>query len=412
MNARGPKPEFDAIVVGASLAGCATATLLARGGASVLLIDRITDPDTYKRTCGHFIQSGAVPALHRLGLYDRMLEAGAVRSRIRMWTPWGTVEPVSEEFVEPNLNLRRMYMDPLVRELAREQGGIDMRLGRTLTRVDVDDPERVAVEFTSGAGELFSATARLLVAADGRSSKIAELLGVKTRTRKNARFNYAAYFNGPPPPGAPDTTGWFLDPQWAGAFPTQGGLTGYYIMPTHDRLPDFKADLEGAIRAQIAELPGAPNPDELTLVGDIVGKIDLPNISRDPVNGNVALVGDAALTSDPLFGVGCGWAFESADWLAEFAGPALASGESLAPALAAYRAKHRRRLRIHQFTVNMYSQGRKFDPGQRMVFRAAARDRRFAVDFQRFSTRSAGVSPMLRPGNAARIVAAQFRRAQ
>ena len=33
-------------------------------------------------------------------------------------------------------------------------------------------------------------------------------------------------------------------------------------------------------------------------------------------------MGDAALTADPLFGVGCGWAFQSAEWLVEETGSA------------------------------------------------------------------------------------------
>ena len=33
-----------------------------------------------------------------------------------------------------------------------------------------------------------------------------------------------------------------LDPQWAAAFPTDGGLTFYGCMPTKDRLPEFRRD--------------------------------------------------------------------------------------------------------------------------------------------------------------------------
>jgi flavin-dependent dehydrogenase len=39
---------YDAAVVGASIAGCTAAILLAREGASVALIERHNDPDAYK----------------------------------------------------------------------------------------------------------------------------------------------------------------------------------------------------------------------------------------------------------------------------------------------------------------------------------------------------------------------------
>src|SRR3954471_8506155 len=84
--------DYDAVVVGASLAGCSTAMLLARRGARVALVERSPDPEAFKRVCGHFIQSSAVPTLERLGLLDRMEEAGAARSRIRLWTRWGLME--------------------------------------------------------------------------------------------------------------------------------------------------------------------------------------------------------------------------------------------------------------------------------------------------------------------------------
>ena len=44
----------------------------------------------------------------------------------------------------------------------------------------------------------------------------------------------------------------------------------------------------------------------------MLGKLDLPNVIRPAARPGVAFVGDAALASDPLWGVGCGWAFQSA----------------------------------------------------------------------------------------------------
>lgn len=41
---------YDAAVVGASIAGCTAAILLAREGASVALIERHNDPDAYRRS--------------------------------------------------------------------------------------------------------------------------------------------------------------------------------------------------------------------------------------------------------------------------------------------------------------------------------------------------------------------------
>ena len=43
----------------------------------------------------------------------------------------------------------------------------------------------------------------------------------------------------------------------------------------------------------------------------------MPNKMRPAARPGLAFVGDAALATDPLFGVGCGWAFQSAEWLVD-----------------------------------------------------------------------------------------------
>jgi menaquinone-9 beta-reductase len=72
---------YDAAVVGASIAGCTAAILLAREGASVALIERHNDPDAYKALCTHFIQPSAVPTMERLGLLPLIQEAGRCLTR-------------------------------------------------------------------------------------------------------------------------------------------------------------------------------------------------------------------------------------------------------------------------------------------------------------------------------------------
>ena len=42
-------PDFDAVIAGASLAGCATAIHLGRAGHRVALVDKRPDPAAYKR---------------------------------------------------------------------------------------------------------------------------------------------------------------------------------------------------------------------------------------------------------------------------------------------------------------------------------------------------------------------------
>ena len=83
------EPDFDAVVVGASVAGCTAARLFAQRGARVALVERRPDLDAYKTVCTHYIQPSATPTIERLGLAPLIEEHGAVRNSIDLWTPYG-----------------------------------------------------------------------------------------------------------------------------------------------------------------------------------------------------------------------------------------------------------------------------------------------------------------------------------
>jgi 2-polyprenyl-6-methoxyphenol hydroxylase-like FAD-dependent oxidoreductase len=101
----------------------------------------------------------------------------------------------------------------------------------------------------------------------------------------------------------------------------------------------------------------------------------------------MAFDGDAAQAPDPLFGVGCGWAFQSADWLDEEVGPALhGSARELNRALGAYARRHRREPGAHNWLISDYSSGRHFSPLDKLVYSTAARDAELAGRVEDFGT--------------------------
>lgn len=388
-QADGNRSDYDAVIVGASLAGCATAIALGRAGASVALVEKQPDPAAFKRMCSHFIQASAVPALERLELLEPIIEAGGVRSRMRAWTPWGWIEAPPSEAREA-VNLRRELLDPMLRETAAATPGVELMLGRAAERLVREGETVRGVVVRDREGEETSLRARLVVGAEGRDSRIAELAAVKTKTSPHGRFAYGAYFDGPPAVADGASTIWMLDPNWAAAFPTDSGLVFYAAMPTKDRLPEFRRDPEGALVSFVGDIPEAPPIRDSRLVSPVLGKIEMPNKVRVPVAPGLALVGDAAMAVDPLFGVGCGWAFQSAEWLSESVAPALRDGSSLQPGLDRYRRRHRRGLRGHATIINEYASGRKMSPGERLIFSASARDQRVAESFDAFGTRCIG----------------------
>jgi 2-polyprenyl-6-methoxyphenol hydroxylase-like FAD-dependent oxidoreductase len=393
-STNGTRPsDYDAVIVGGSLAGCTTAILLGRAGQRVAVVEKQPDPEAFKRMCSHFIQASAVPTIERLDLLEPIMEAGGVRSRIRAWTPWGELDPPKENSGYA-VNLRRETLDPMVREAAAATPGVDLYLGHAATGLTRGGEAFDGVTVRTPEGEEKTLRARLVVGADGRDSKVVKLAEVKEKTHPHGRFAYGSYFEGPPIEGSPDGKIWFADPHWAAAFPTDSGLTFYAAMPTMELLPEFKRDPEAALISFISKLPEPPPIHEQRRVDDVVGKIDMTNRVREQVAPGLALVGDAALATDPLFGVGCGWAFESGEWLADSVIPALRGEESLERGLKRYRRLHRRKLAGHAFLIHDYATGRPVSRPERMLFRAASRDPKLASRFDAFATRRIGPARM------------------
>jgi 2-polyprenyl-6-methoxyphenol hydroxylase-like FAD-dependent oxidoreductase len=381
--------DFDVVIVGASLAGCAAAILLGRGGAKVALVEKKPDPAAFKRTCSHFIQASAVPTLERLDLLESIMAAGGVRTPMRAWTRWGWIE-APQDRAGIAVNLRRERLDPLIREMAAETPGVELMLGQGAHHLLNEEGAVRGVVVRDRDEAETVLRAQLVVGADGRDSHLAELAGVGEKTLPHGRFAYGAYFEGPPvtPNGASSI--WMLDPQWAAAFPTDEGLVFYAAMMTKDRLPEFRNDPEAALVSFLAGIPDAPPIGVSRIVSPMTGKLEMPTRVRTPIAPGFALAGDAALAVDPLFGVGCGWALQSAEWLADSVQPALQGHEPLSRGLSRYRRRHSRGLRGHAFQINDYASGRKLRSRERMLFAAAARDAKVAAGFDAFATRSVG----------------------
>ena len=121
----------------------------------------------------------------------------------------------------------------------------------------------------------------------------------------------------------------------------------------------------------------------------MIGKLDMTNRTRRPIAPGLALIGDAALAADPLYGIGCGWAFRSGEWLAESVAPALHGGESLERGLRRYRRRHKRELRGHALLINDYASGRRLNLLERTLFSGAAHDPTVAVALDELATRRA-----------------------
>ena len=318
------EPDFDAVVVGASVAGCTAARLFAQRGARVALVERRPDIDAYKTVCTHYIQPSATPTIEKLGLAALIEERGAVRNSIDLWTPYGGW--IRHRGDAPyGYNVTRQVLDPLLRRMTAETPGVELLAGHTATELlDGGGGPGVVVEDRHRARRALRG--RLVVAADGRDTHLARMAGVKGRVRPHNRFFYWAYWRGVEPAGDRSRM-WFMEPDCAYTFPNEDGLC--LVLAGAAPRPPARVPRRPRGRVHAATSPRCPTRPDLsraTRESKLLGKLDLPNVSRPAARPGLAFVGDAALASDPLWGVGCGWAFQSAEWLVEETADALVGG--------------------------------------------------------------------------------------
>ena len=396
--------SYDVAIVGASTAGCTAARLFALRGARVALVERRPSLDAYKTVCTHYIQSSATPTIEKLKLAPLLEARGAVHNSVDLWTP-ASGWIVADGDAPFGYSVTRRTLDPMLRKLAADTEGVELLAGWNAVGLIGDGRPR-GVEIETPRHERRALRARLVVAADGRDSKLARWARVPGRVKPHGRFFYWGYWRGLRP-AATRSKVWLLDPDCAYTFPNEDDLTVVLLAPHRGRLPEFHADLRGSFLRMTAALPDAPNIGEATLESKLLGKLDLPNVFRPAARPGLAFIGDAALAADPLWGVGCGWAFQSADWLVQETAGALIEGGELDQALERYRRAHRRRLLLHYLLITDIASGRPISPFERRLYRTAAHDRVVRATFESIGSRRRSPLRLLDPRVLAHLALAR-----
>ncbi len=396
--------QTDVVIAGGSVAGCALAALLGRQGINVTVLEKSPKPEHYKVVCSHFIQAGATPVLQRLGIDATMERAGALRNGLDVWTAAGWYAMPDEDH---GYNLRREKLDPMLRELAARTPNVEVRQGVTVDAVLRDATGRPSgLHGHTSGGEEVTIDAKVVVGADGRGSSIARLANVPGRVLPHGRFGYMAYYEGLELQATPGHSQmWLTGRDILYCFPNDDGVTVAALFLHKKRLPEFKADKEAAFLEAFAALDRAPDLPSATRVGPMIGKLDLPNVRRPAARPGIAFVGDAAQASDPVWGVGVGFALQSAAWLADELAGALTAGANPDPALERYRRKHRRGLALHHLQTSDFASGREMNVMERAMHRAATHDPQTAAMMADVAARAEPLDRIMKPRRMVRALA-------
>jgi flavin-dependent dehydrogenase len=341
-----PEP-FDAVVVGARVAGSVTAALLGGAGHRVLLVDSAHFPSDTIST--HFFRgAGLVSILQRLGVLDAVLAAGSPRLTVEYSFGAGQKEPTVGPPQNPgdaghNLSVRRSVLDHILVERARSTPGVTVMEGTTLRDLVRTDDGRVTGVHLDRGGERCSVPARIVVGADGRSSTVARLVAAPELRREAASramyFRYLRDFRGPD--GSWDGPEFsFVGDELAYAFPSDAGITCLAISINLDGFAVFRASPEAAFAERLAAHVGMHDRFRAaTTEGRMLGSGPKDAVIRAPSGPGWALVGDAAMHQDPWTGYGMDNAAIHASFLAEAIDAWLGGRTTARAAMGEYAAR-------------------------------------------------------------------------
>jgi flavin-dependent dehydrogenase len=190
---------------------------------------------------------------------------------------------------------------------------------------------------------------------------------------------------------------WFRGPEVGYVFPNDDGVTVIAYIATKDRLEGFRDAPGAALEHSMATFPDAPDLASAQPIGNALLVKDYPNLWRPAATHNIAFVGDALMSLDPLWGVGCGFAFQTAEWLVDILAPALRDGASTEAALRHYGKWVARQLAGHRFFILDFARRRGFNALEKLVFSAAAKDIEASRHLHAFGARLIGPANFLSP---------------
>jgi geranylgeranyl reductase family protein len=315
----------DVIVVGAGPAGSATAFYLATAGLDVLVLEKSHFPR--EKVCGDGLAPRAVKALTGMGVPLGPSDGWVHSKGLRIIGGGGRIElnwPELSSFPGYSLTRSRLDFDEILARHAEKAGA------RVLEGVNVTGPLRddrtgrvigVTAQQTENGEKLErNARARVVVAADGNSSRLSVALGLRKRDDRPLGVAVRSYYTSPRHDD--DYLEAWLDlwdgekllPGYGWIFGMGDGTSnvGLGLLNTSEAFGNI--DYRALLRRWLAGMPAEWGLSEYNRTQPVRGAALPMGFNRTPhYTDGVLLAGDSGGMVNPFNGEGIGYALEAGE---------------------------------------------------------------------------------------------------
>jgi geranylgeranyl reductase family protein len=362
----------EVAVVGGGPAGATAATLLARAGRHVVLVDKARFPRD--KCCGDGLTATALRELEALGLRPESVPGWEPVHDVYLRSPSGRVVHLPLPSGEGDglfaVCVPRRSLDAAILDLARA-AGVKVLDGHGLEGASVTSANDGVTLDVAGLDQV---GAQYVVGADGAWSPLRKALGVHQPGYLGDWHAFRQYFTGCGPAAA-DLWVWFdpdLLPGYMWSFPLPGGRANVGFGLQRDE--SFDAHRMGELWPELLQRPhvrevlgeGA-TPEGVHRAWPIPARVR--EVPLTAAGGRALFVGDAACATDPLTGEGIAQAILTGRRAAEAILAAGPGGAARAGRL--YERAVRRDLFADHHLGEVLSRGLSHRKGARIAIRAA-----------------------------------------
>jgi squalene monooxygenase len=327
-----PAARYDVVIIGAGLAGCATAQALTLADPErrrrILLVDR--HPEVHPRFSGEFIHPRGAQVLEDLGFYRPLIEAGAIDVDGFAAFENADARPVDLSYASVRnqrprgLSVHHKILVRVMRRVVRETKHVEMLEGWAITQICRNEAGRISGAVLEGPeGRRHEVRCDLLVGADGKGSSVRKLAGVPDG-RQTIGFTAGVEVRGASLPHP--TYAHVILGAWGPilAYPILRGPDGVVSTRVTFDLPrDLPAKgprlKEYLLRAYVPFLPAPLSAEVAAAIVAHKGPLEMAPTVNLPaptaVRSGLALVGDAAGCSHPITASGMTMGLRDAETL-------------------------------------------------------------------------------------------------